>query len=155
MSEQAKPLTKFMHRVKRHPGSDCWEWTAGRTLSGGYGVFYSSGKTVRATRWIWQYLFGPIEDGLLVCHKCDHPWCVNPDHLFLGTDRDNLRDMASKGRHWMSRRTVCARGHPFTPENTLRRGDGGRRCITCQRSAVREACRKARERRRHAVAIGI
>lgn len=76
---------------------DCWEWNAAK-LPFGYGLFGSNGKTFRAHRVAWELTFGKIEGRLLVCHKCDNPPCVNPDHLFLGTHKDNFDDMVSKNR---------------------------------------------------------
>ena len=64
-----------------------------------YGVFYiGSRKSIGAHRYAWSLANGPIPDGMFVCHKCDNPPCCNPDHLFIGTHDDNMRDMAKKGR---------------------------------------------------------
>jgi hypothetical protein len=75
---------------------ECWLWTGAQTGSG-YGYFRNS----HAHRVAWQLVNGPIPDGLLVCHNCpggDNPLCVRPDHMFLGTQLDNMRDMRQKGR---------------------------------------------------------
>lgn len=79
----------------------CWIWFASHTIQG-YGLFsYNKDGKHRARvahRVSWEYFRGPIPKGMLVCHKCDVRSCVNPDHLFLGTDRDNTLDKFKKGR---------------------------------------------------------
>lgn len=75
----------------------CWLWTASTT--DGYGQFpLPRGHMQRAHRLAWLWLRGPIPEGLHACHTCDTPSCVNPDHLFLGTDQDNMDDASRKGR---------------------------------------------------------
>lgn len=74
---------------------ECWVWTAA-TNRNGYGVF--SGRTRLAHRMAWKEVNGAIPRGLFVCHHCDNPPCVRPEHLFLGTCADNVRDMLLKGR---------------------------------------------------------
>lgn len=80
------------------PNSGCHLWT-GTVCKHGYGRIYRKGASpVLVHRVAWERVHGPIPAGLKVCHRCDTPSCVNPDHLFLGTQRDNLRDMYAKGR---------------------------------------------------------
>ncbi len=83
----------------------CWEWLGAR-LKSGYGfskrICYIQGKKKNSTshRLFYEKFKGKIPEGLFVCHKCDNPICCNPDHLFLGTAKDNVRDMMNKGRHF-------------------------------------------------------
>lgn len=87
------------------PSSGCWLWQHGRD-SHGYGNAWHGGKHHGAHRVSWELANGPIPDGLCVCHKCDTPACVNPDHLFLGTHKDNAQDRDRKGR------ASAGDGHP-------------------------------------------
>lgn len=75
----------------------CWPWT-GMRYANGYGRFSEGRAPVYAHRFIWRVKNGPIPKGKYVCHRCDNPPCVRPDHLFLGSPSDNVRDMLTKGR---------------------------------------------------------
>lgn len=87
---------RFWAKVDK--SEECWIWTGSRQYSG-YGRFGgSAGHPVGAHRFAYELTYGPIPDGLFVCHRCDNPPCVRPDHLFLGTVTDNNRDTDSKGR---------------------------------------------------------
>lgn len=79
---------------------DCWVWTAGTRGRGShrYGAIRINGKNRSAHRVSWELTNGPIPGGLVVCHHCDNPPCVRPDHLFLGTVQDNALDRDRKGR---------------------------------------------------------
>jgi hypothetical protein len=80
------------------PDTGCWLW-AGKTSPGGYGKIVVKGRNIRAHRLAYELVHGPIKDGLWVLHRCDTPACIWPGHLWLGSVKDNNRDMARKGRH--------------------------------------------------------
>ena len=88
---------RFWTKVNQ-AGDGCWLWQ-GTVLRQGYGCFKIAGKMHRAHRLAYQYTKGAIAPGLLISHKCDNPRCVRPDHLFLGTHKDNAvdRDMKRRG----------------------------------------------------------
>jgi hypothetical protein len=97
-----------------HMDTPCWVWTAGK-FSDGYGQMWAGGKNYRSHRIAWALINGEIsKDGsLCVCHKCDIPVCCNPNHLFLGTTAENMRDRNSKGRQATGDKSG-ARLHPET-----------------------------------------
>jgi len=87
---------RFWEKVEKT--DTCWLWTGSVTKSGGYGQLSIHNRPVRAHRFAYELIVGPIPEGLRVCHHCDVPRCVRPDHLFLGTAKDNTRDMMAKKR---------------------------------------------------------
>lgn len=94
---------RFWARVAKDGPNGCWRWLGsrngdGRPTIGAGGKTGRGAKTLRPHRVSWELVNGPIPDGLVVCHKCDNPPCTNPDHLFLGTQGDNMRDCFAKGR---------------------------------------------------------
>ncbi|MFA6992228.1 MAG: HNH endonuclease signature motif containing protein [Candidatus Gracilibacteria bacterium] len=89
---------RFLNKVKIGKPDECWLWIGG-VSSRGYGNFCPTHrKNIRAHRFSYELFKGKIPEGLLVCHKCDVPRCVNPDHLFVGTQSENILDCSQKGR---------------------------------------------------------
>lgn len=98
---------RFWSKVKKGP--DCWEWTGAKYYNG-YGQFYKRPNKITAHRYSYELKYGEAPKELKVCHKCDNRSCVNPEHLFLGTQKDNIQDMIKKGRRVHSPRIGEANG---------------------------------------------
>ncbi|KKM63634.1 hypothetical protein LCGC14_1509500 [marine sediment metagenome] len=92
-----KTLKEQFHEKYISTPAGCWMWT-GSLKPAGYGTMWLNEKNIHAHRLSWQLHNGTIPDGLFVLHKCDVPGCVNPEHLFLGTQKDNIADCAKKNR---------------------------------------------------------
>ena len=162
-----KPLeTRFWSKVHKTEG--CWLWTASRRRDG-YGYISVYGMMSAAHRVAWRLSYGDIPPGLFVLHHCDNKVCVRPDHLFLGTQKDNVHDAISKGRldpaanARLLPREVCVRagiesgkkkkahthcphGHPYSGDNLYirpqgTRSAGSRECRECMR--IRDRIRYA------------
>jgi hypothetical protein len=93
---ECKFKKNFLSKVKIS-NTGCWEWQY-TTNNKGYGQYRENGKRYFCHRYVYEKLKEKITNGLWVLHKCDNPKCCNPDHLFLGTHADNMRDMVNKGR---------------------------------------------------------
>jgi hypothetical protein len=119
MGPKPKPVAeRFWTKVNKdgptmpNMQTQCWVWTASvHRNRGGYGEFKLAGRRREAHRVAWELEYGPIPDGLLVLHKCDNPPCVRHEHLFLGSDADNVADMIVKGRQASGDRNGSRR-HP-------------------------------------------
>lgn len=95
-------------------GDGCWEWSAWKSL-GGYGCFTLRRRYIPATHFALLIEGSDVPSGMCVCHSCDNPGCVNPDHLWVGTVHDNMADRNRKGRNHMNSREqfqkMAALGH--------------------------------------------
>jgi hypothetical protein len=112
--DMGRKAIPFWDHVEKSDG--CWIWTGSRRAFG-YGRTIVNGRPIAAHRAAWEQTHGPIPDGLLLLHTCDNPPCVRPDHMALGTQIDNLRDMTAKGRRAVGDR------HPSHLNPALRQGE--------------------------------
>jgi len=101
--------------IANHMDSRCWIWV-GNERGNGYGQILVDGKKVQAHRYSYELYYGTIPTGMLICHHCDVPLCVNPDHLFLGTSRDNAIDRTNKGKSQYGERNYNAK---FTSDDIV------------------------------------
>lgn len=127
-------IARFEAKFIRLEPDDCWMWTAGSTK--GYGQIRICGVYIYAHILSYMIAHNLNETPALhVLHTCDHPGCVNSNHLYEGTEQDNTNDKINRGRmgtHWKSLLSHCIRGHEYTLENTyINPSNGHRRCITC------------------------
>lgn len=138
-TERDSVKKKLMGKIKRGSGG-CLEWT-GKKDPLGYARVVVNKKQVLVHR-LMYYLANPdFDQWKLVCHKCDNPKCSNPKHMFIGSQKANLRDCSSKGRivRPSIRIKKCPQGHSYTEANTyiyIKEGYECRSCITCKKSAV-------------------
>lgn len=136
-------FTRFMRFVPKGVGMDkCLPWQGHKTVKG-YGNFRwttkASDPKMLAHRAAWTLLRGPIPDGMSVLHRCDNRPCVNPNHLYLGTQLDNMRDCSAKGRLLSGPRKneKCEKGHPIKETEK-----GVRYCVACRKESDRQRWRK-------------
>lgn len=103
-----RSITDLYDRTEAEPNTGCFLWTRYRDPKG-YGKVGSGGTVKLAHRLAWELVNGPLPTGAVLLHRCDTPSCVNPDHMFVGSQADNMRDMVAKRRnrcgesHWNSR----------------------------------------------------
>jgi len=109
----------------------CHIWKAAKDPQR-YGKININGKTIRASRASYTIYNGEIPHGMVICHRCDNPPCVNPAHLFLGTISDNMKDAVAKGRAKNTKKTHCPQGHAYLGDNVLLWKNGkARKCRLC------------------------
>ena len=112
--------------------SGCWLWTGSKTHNG-YASAKVEGDRVRVHRYAYERAFGPIPVGLVVDHLCFTRECINPDHLEVVTQAENLR----RSRERYGLRVTCSHGHPYDSVNTRYESDGRRTCRICDRDRRR------------------
>jgi hypothetical protein len=90
-------IDRFYKFIDVKEKDECWEWQGYRDKDG-YGYFSIGGKPILAHRFMWEMEYDEIQEGIIICHTCDNPPCVNPNHLWEGNRKSNLEDMVEKGR---------------------------------------------------------
>lgn len=130
---RANTLADVMQSVEKT--SDCWLWK-GMVDRKGYGKFRMHSRFIGTHRVSYMLHKGAIPEGMWVLHHCDNPSCVNPSHLYLGTQIDNERDKVQRNRHHHTMKTHCPKGHEYTGDNLIQElrpsGRYGRRCRACK-----------------------
>ncbi len=133
-------LARFWQKVDVRGPEDCWLWTGARHYKG-YGEFVVlPRRKMKASQVSWILAnAADIPPGLLACHSCDNPPCVNPAHLFLGTNHENILDSVAKGRRAKTRAWAlfCVHGHRRSASNIYIRKEGHIQCKECTRQSGR------------------
>ncbi len=132
--KRSDPAERFWAKVEKTP--TCWLWTAAKASRYGHGKFMLNGKNLKAYRWAYEALVGPIPEGMTLDHLCRVPACVNPAHLEPVPLSENVRRQNAAKTH-------CPQGHPLSGDN-LYRSPAGRACRTCRNDASRRMRRRKR-----------
>lgn len=132
-------LDRFLAKIQKT--ETCWLWTA-MTNAGGYGRIKIGRKNEIASRVSYKIYKGAIPAGMLVLHHCDNPPCVNPEHLFLGTQADNMNDMYQKQRGPSKVNWICSRGHNKLEVGFYRTTRGSNYCRECSNLRQKERKKK-------------
>jgi hypothetical protein len=124
---------RFWSKVDIRSAAECWPWLGAKNSATGRGQIRVGGRGVTAPRIAWAVTFGDPPSDLNILHRCDNPNCVNPSHLWLGSQRENIRDAVAKGR-MKSVKTHCPYGHPYSGGNLYTKPNGWRICRTCAKA---------------------
>ena len=134
-------MDRFWSKVDVKEPNECWEWQRGTIKRGKTRVGYINRKTYGesvAPRYAFLSYNGYIKKELCVLHHCDNPLCCNPKHLYLGTPKDNAKDMVLRKRHAKQQVTHCPRNHEYNEKTTRWDKKGNRYCVACKLSIYYE-----------------
>ena len=143
MKDQAL-YDRLVSRIRIDEKTGCWLWTGpvrpSKWPQNRYGIMSAkkpNGKwgSLHTHRAMMIAVLGPLTREQCVCHRCDIPLCVNPEHLFIGTMGDNIRDSRAKNRHHEAQKTHCERGHPLFGDNLVISHQGGKK------TGIRRVCK--------------